>query len=327
MNFYCKKEAVRRMNQLGESGVPFIFVCSYDMTRCIVEPVSDIDSEELLYSFRGKTNESGECHNIEHPVMTAKYPSFEEYKKGFDIVQRNIADGNSSLVNYTCKVPIDINLSLKDIYNGSNALFKLWIKDMLVCFSPEIFVRINKNREISSYPMKGTIDATLPDAERLLMDNEKEINEHADVVKLISSDIAIVASDVHVKRYRYIDKIKTSKGCILETSSEVCGTLPEDYCSHIGDILFSQLPAGSITGAPKQNTVKIIEEAENYDRQFYTGVMGYFADGVMESGVMIRFIDNEDGQLYFKAGGGVTAMSDCMKEYEEVKEKVYVPVR
>lgn len=213
------------------------------------------------------------------------------------------------------------------MYHGSTALFKLWIKDMLVCFSPEIFVRINKDGEISSYPMKGTIDATLPNAERLLMDDEKEIREHADVVKLISDDIALVAKDVHTKRYRYIDKIKTSKGCILETSSEVCGQLPNDYCSHIGDILFSQLPAGSITGAPKENTVKIIDEAENYDRDFYTGVMGYFADGVMESGVMIRFIDNKDGQLCFKAGGGVTALSDCQREYDEVKEKVYVPVR
>ena len=327
MRFYSEKEAVRRMNQFGTSGVPFIFVCSYDKTRCIVEPVSNIDDSEMLFSFHGTSNHT-ECTSCGvKPVMTPHYPSFEEYKRGFDIVQDNIARGNSSLVNYTCRVPIDINLSLRDIYNGSSALFKLWIKDMLVCFSPEIFVRISKDGEISSYPMKGTIDATLPDAERLLMDDEKEIREHADVVKLISSDIALVADDVHVKRYRYIDKIKTSKGCILETSSEVCGQLPADYCSRIGDILFSQLPAGSITGAPKQNTVKIIEEAENYYRDFYTGVMGFFADGVMESGVMIRFIDNEDGQLCFKAGGGVTAMSDCQREYDEVKEKVYVPVR
>ena len=326
MKFYSEKEAVRRMNLLGESGVPFIFVCSYDKKRCIVEPVNEINPEELLFSFHGKSNHDVFRGSVPHPELTAHYPSFEEYKKGFDIVQEGIAAGASSLVNYTCRVPIDINLSLRDVYDGSSALFKLWIRDTLVCFSPEIFVRISKEGEISSYPMKGTIDATLPDAERLLMDDEKEIREHADVVKLISSDIALVAHDVHVRRYRYVDRIKTSKGCILETSSEVCGQLPSDYRSRIGDILFSQLPAGSITGAPKQSTVKIIEDAENYDRGFYTGVMGYFADGVMESGVMIRFIDSEDGSLFFKAGGGVTAMSQCQREYDEVKEKVYVPV-
>ena len=290
-------------------------------------PVSEINAGELMFSFNGTSNHGEFKGKVDSAVITARYPEFDDYRRGFDIVQQHIARGDSTLVNYTCRVPIDLNLSLKDVYNGSTALFKLWIKDMLVCFSPEIFVRINKEGEISSYPMKGTIDATLPDAEHLLMDNEKEIREHADVVKLISSDLSLVASNVHTRRYRYIDKIKTSKGCILETSSEVCGQLPADYCSHIGDILFSQLPAGSITGAPKQNTVKIIEEAEDYDRGFYTGVMGYFADGVMESGVMIRFIDEEDGKLYFKAGGGVTAMSDCQREYDEVKEKVYVPVR
>ncbi len=327
MEFKSEKEAVRLMNQYGREGVPFIFVCSYDKTRCIVEPVSNINRDEMLFSFHGHTNDDGCPHDIPQPVMTADYPSFKDYKRGFDIVQQNIEAGNSSLVNYTCRVPISIDLSLKDIYYGSSALFKLWIKDLLVCFSPEIFVRINKEGEISSYPMKGTIDATLPDAERLLMEDEKEIREHADVVKLISNDISLVASDVHTKRYRYIDKIKTSKGSILETSSEVCGQLPNNYCSRIGNILFSQLPAGSITGAPKSRTVRVIEEAENYYRDFYTGVMGWFADGVMESGVMIRFIDKKNGQLYFKAGGGVTAMSDCQREYEEVKEKVYVPVR
>lgn len=327
MKFKSEEDAVRLMNQLGHDGVPFIFVCSYDKTRCIVEPVNNINSDELLYSFHGHANDNGEIEKVEKPVMNACYPSFSDYKRGFDIVQQHIAEGDSTLVNYTCRVPIDINLSLKEIYNSSSALFKLWIKDTLVCFSPEIFVRINKEGEISSYPMKGTIDATLPDAERMLMDDEKEIREHADVVKLISNDISLVADNVHTKRYRYIDKIKTSKGCILETSSEVCGQLPNDYCSHIGDILFSQLPAGSITGAPKNKTVRIINEAESYYRDFYTGVMGWFADGVMESGVMIRFIDQKNGQLYFKAGGGITAMSDCQREYDEVKEKVYVPVR
>ena len=47
----------------------------------------------------------------------------------------------------------------------------------------------------------------------------------------------------------------------------------------------------------------------------------------MGSGVMIRFIDEHNGRKFFKAGGGITALSDCHREYEEVKEKVYVPIR
>lgn len=70
----------------------------------------------------------------------------------------------------------------------------------------------------------------------------------------------------------------------------------------------------------------IIHQAEPFDRGFYTGVMGLYRDGSLNSAVMIRFIDNENGHLFFKAGGGITAKSDWKKEYEEVIEKIYVPI-
>ena len=116
--------------------------------------------------------------------------------------------------------------------------------------------------------MKGTIDASLPDACRLLMDDRKEAAEHATIVDLIRNDLSMVSEQVTVTRYRYCDCLETNKGPILQTSSEICGVLPEDYLSHIGDILFRLLPAGSITGAPKPKTMEIIAEAENYERGF-----------------------------------------------------------
>ena len=63
---------------------------------------------------------------------------------------------------------------------------------------------------------------------------------------------------------------------ILQTSSEISGKLPTDYQKHIGNILDAMLPAGSITGAPKDKTMEIIHEAEGYDRGFYTGIMGIY---------------------------------------------------
>ena len=102
--------------------------------------------------------------------------------------------------------------------------------------------------------------------------------------------------------------------------------LPEDYTAHIGDILFRLLPAGSITGAPKPKTVEIIAEAEDYERGFYTGIMGHYADGQLDSAVMIRFIEQENGRLHFKAGGGITAKSRWESEYNEVIQKIYVPI-
>ena len=226
-----------------------------------------------------------------------------------------------------------------------------------VCFSPETFVRIKGGR-IYSYPMKGTLDASLPNAEKQLMEDQKEAAEHATIVDLIRNDLSRVAEDVRVDKYRYIDVLHTNKGDILQTSSEISGRLPEDYPHHLGEILDAQLPAGSITGAPKDKTMQIIQEAEGYDRGFYTGIMGIYDQGELNSAVMIRFIEEEtspvdfeaDGEknfkasegkgdeasegkrdeasrkLYFKAGGGITSKSNCRKEYEEVIQKIYLPI-
>ena len=226
-----------------------------------------------------------------------------------------------------------------------------------VCFSPETFVRIKGGR-IYSYPMKGTLDASLPNAEKQLMEDQKEAAEHATIVDLIRNDLSRVAEDVRVDKYRYIDVLHTNKGDILQTSSEISGRLPEDYPHHLGEILDVQLPAGSITGAPKDKTMQIIQEAEGYDRGFYTGIMGIYDQGELNSAVMIRFIEEEtspvdfeaDGEknfkasegkgdeasegkrdeasrkLYFKAGGGITSKSNCRKEYEEVIQKIYLPI-
>ena len=197
--------------------------------------------------------------------------------------------------------------------------------------------------------MKGTLDASLPDAEKQLMEDRKEAAEHATIVDLIRNDLSRVAENVRVDKYRYIDVLHTNKGDILQTSSEISGSLPEDYRQHLGEILDAQFPAGSITGAPKDKTMQIIHEAEGYDRGFYTGIMGIYDQGELNSAVMIRFIEEEnspvdfeaDGEknfkanegkepkesreLYFKAGGGITSKSDCRREYEEVIQKIYLP--
>ena len=87
--------------------------------------------------------------------------------------------------------------------------------------------------------------------------------------------------------------------------------------------------------------MQIIHEAEGYDRGFYTGIMGIYDQGELNSAVMIRFVEEETSpsktekgknsevsrELYFKAGGGITSKSDCRKEYEEVIQKIYLPIQ
>ena len=326
MQLYSRKESIERMNDLAGKGRPFLFVTDYRQEHSYVEEISEVDSDFCRYSFNGVTNVEKECEEYDGTLIwEVAPPALEEYRIAFDVVKDNIWAGNSYLTNLTCKVPVETNLTLEAIFRYSDAKYKLWLKDTLVCFSPEIFVRIEEGK-IKSFPMKGTIDASLPDARRLLMNDRKEAAEHATIVDLIRNDLSMVSEQVTVTRYRFCDCLETNKGPILQTSSEICGVLPEDYLSHIGDIVFRLLPAGSTTGAPKPKTMEIIAEAENYERGFYTGVMGYFDGRNLDSAVMIRFIEQENGHLYFKAGGGITSKSALESEYNEVIQKIYVPI-
>lgn len=322
------------MNQFGQHHRPFVFIINYLQDASYIEEVAAVDSTELLYNLNGFTNQATSTEKY-IPSFSAKpansiywqpsAESFYSYQRSFNIVRQNILAGNSFLTKLTCRTPVDTNLTLEDIYYHSKAIYKLWVKDTFTVFSPEIFVRIHQGK-ISSYPMKGTIDASIPSAAQLLMNDPKEAAEHATIVDLIRNDLSMVANQVSVSRYRYIDTLQTNQGAILQTSSEIQGVLPENYPEHLGELIFRLLPAGSITGAPKKKTMQIIREAETYDRGFYTGIMGY-SDGInLDSAVMIRFVEQEGEKMYFKSGGGITCQSDAESEYNEMKQKVYVPI-
>ena len=315
------------MNRLGFSGRPFIFVVDYKQEQVWIGETDAIDPEELLYDLNGFTNVIPETVVLpdKQVVWHTDPVSYEAYSRSFRIVSDHIHAGNSYLVNLTCATPVQTNLTLKEVFTCSHAPYKLWTKDRFVVFSPEIFVRI-EDGFIYSYPMKGTIDASLPDARARILADGKEEAEHATIVDLIRNDLSQVASEVTVARYRYIDELLTNRGRLLQVSSEIRGKLDGSWQASLGEILFSLLPAGSITGAPKKKTMEIIAEAETYDRGFYTGVTGYFDGRKLDSAVMIRFLEEQDGRLVFKSGGGITSRSDLQSEYNEMKQKVYVPI-
>lgn len=326
MNFYNREEARQRMNNLAMQGVPFLFIIDYEGKRAVVEPENEVDANELRYCFNGKGNATQTAYPANKDIEWGIEPPTEaEYQHSFNTVRNAMLAGNSYLANLTCRIGLRTNLSLPDLYNAAEARYRLWMKDKLVCFSPETFVKIAQG-EISSYPMKGTAEDLSPSSTEQLLANEKEAAEHATIVDLIRNDLSMVAYDVHVERYRYVERLNTHRGPLLQTSSEIKGRLMPHLMQRPGDVIFSQLPAGSITGAPKKKTVEVIAEAENYHRDFYTGVMGRWDNGELDSAVMIRFIDQCHGKLFFKAGGGITAKSNWKDEYHEVIEKVYAPI-
>lgn len=322
-----KAQAIDLMNKFGSIKRPFLFIIDFEGAQPQVIPIDEVQAQDILFDIQGMSNAiSLPASALSKKITFRKTPiSFAAYEKRFNKVLTNINFGNSYLLNLSAPTLVHTNLSLSEIFRHSKARYKLWFKDQWVVFSPEIFVQI-KNQRISSYPMKGTIDAALPNAEAEILADPKEMAEHTTIVDLIRNDLSKVAKQVHVEKYRYIDKLITSNKTLLQVSSKVVGELPDNYAQTIGNLLFELLPAGSISGAPKKKTLEVIKAAENYDRGYYTGIFGYFDGETLDSGVMIRFIENIAGQLYFKSGGGITTFSHAHAEYQELIDKVYVPI-
>ncbi|MGB6084263.1 aminodeoxychorismate synthase component I [Moheibacter sp.] len=315
----CGREIFEKMNELGSKRIPFLFLIDFLKTKGKIIPLNDFQNE-IQFEIQS------ENEKLKSEIQFKKYPiSFEEYQKQFQIVQENILLGNSYLTNLTCATPIEINLSLEEIYIYSQARYKLLWKENFVCFSPETFVKIQDGM-IYSYPMKGTIDASVENAEEKILNDPKEKAEHYTIVDLIRNDLSKVAKKVSVPKFRYLEEIKTNQKTLLQVSSEVRGELPDNFHEKLGDIFDELLPAGSISGAPKDKTVEIILEAEIYDRNFYTGVFGVFDGKNLDSAVMIRFIEQSQSGLIFKSGGGITHQSSAEDEYQEMIDKIYVPI-
>lgn len=318
-------EFFSRMNQFGAERLPFLFIIDFEMNKPVILPLSLVNEETVWYDIEGNSNAGSAESNQKAFPFEKKPVDFETYKKAFDRVVKNIHYGNSFLVNLTFPTEIKTNMGLKDIFLRSKAKYKLFFDDHFVVFSPEIFVEIIEGK-IYSYPMKGTIDAGIPNAREIILNDSKEQAEHATITDLIRNDLSRVATNVRVDKYRYIDTLKTNQKDLLQVSSKISGALPGDYHSQLGDIFLELLPAGSISGAPKTKTLEIIRNAEGQERGYFTGVFGIYDGENLKSAVMIRYIEQSGNQLFFRSGGGITASSNLDKEYEEMINKVYVPV-
>jgi para-aminobenzoate synthetase component I len=319
------EEVKQLMNEWGAQGIPYLFIIDLEQQKPLAFKLSDIDNTELLYEVQSKTNFLGGAKP--QSINFSKHPeSLEEYQAKFEKVSQHIRRGDTYLLNLTCRTPVSVDLALQDLFGITDAKYKLWLQDQFIVFSPETFVRI-ENGKIYSHPMKGTIAADVTDAERILLNDEKELAEHYTIVDLIRNDLSMVAEHVRVDKFRYIDRLQTNQRDLLQVSSIISGELPHDYHSHLGDIIFTLLPAGSVTGAPKKRTLEIIREVEGQDRGYYTGVFGIFDGKSLDSAVMIRFIEETPNGLIFRSGGGITVSSDAPSEYQEMIDKVYVPLR
>lgn len=323
------------LHELSTASVPYLFILDVEMKQPMLWTLDSIDPTEILYSTPLGSNIPVDQALDTVPIIEKiKKKAYHEYLDGFSVIHQGQLYGESFLANLTYPIDISLNTDLKQVLLYAKAPYRFWLKDHFCVFSPESFVRIKADGQISTYPMKGTILAKEPDAENSLLNNPKEAAEHLTVVDLLRNDLGSIASEVEVRKYRYLEHIHSESGDIIQASSEITAQLGINWKQKLAQTLQSMLPAGSISGAPKKRTMELIRQAEGEDRGYYTGILGFFDGKEFCSAVMIRFIEERAGGLSsqpllasprFRAGGGITIYSDPKEEYAELHAKIRIP--
>jgi len=109
--------------------------------------------------------------------------------------KEQIEYGNSFLLNLTFPSGIKTNYTLEEIFHSAKSPYKILWKDRFISFSPECFIKIKEDK-IFSYPMKGTIDASINNAREKILEDKKEEAEHYTIVDLIRNDLSMVSTKV-----------------------------------------------------------------------------------------------------------------------------------
>ena len=188
--------------------------------------------------------------------------------------------------------------------------------------SPEELVKL-EGRRATTCPIAGTRPRGLTAAEdaaneRDLVSDVKENAEHVMLVDLGRNDLGRVcetgsvkvASFAHVERYSHV----------MHLVSDVEGTLAPDKDGF--DLLRAAFPAGTLTGAPKIRAMELIAQYEKSPRGIYGGAAGYFSyTGDMDFAIVIRTLVKAGRTLTMRAGAGIVADSDPLKEYQETINK------
>lgn len=316
------KEKYAYINELAAQNVPFLCLMDFEGSEVRVWPLDEIDADQLGYHIGQYTNFTPGQQKQRIGQWEVSAPDYNQYQQRYAQVDHHLRRGDSFLLNLTATTQVKTDMSLRQLFEVSSARYKLWLKEEFVCFSPEPFVRIEEGI-IKSYPMKGTISAEIPNAEQVILDDEKELEEHVTIVDLIRNDLSQVAHNVVVESFRYTELVQTAQQDLWQVSSCVKGVLQKEL--GLGDVIQRLLPAGSISGAPKKRTVEIIKKVEQLPRGFFTGVVGIFDGTNFDSGVLIRFAEQNAKGLCYRSGGGITINSMPHKEYQEMIDKVYVP--
>ena len=254
---------------------------------------------------------------------------YKKYKKKINNKKNELYNGNAYQINYSIKKiykcfdsGFNTYLSLREFVEPPHGFYIKFKNYEILSFSPELFFE-TKNNTIYSYPMKGTRgrDANKEKDNQLkleLKNSSKDKAEHLMIVDLLRNDIGKISTygDVKVKNMFQIKSFKT----VHQMITCVKGKLKKDI--NEADIFSALFPGGSITGAPKESAMRIIDKLENYSRDLYTGSIGYINEkGNLKFNIAIRTMTLKNNEGIYPVGGGIVWDSQSEEEWQETKTK------
>jgi para-aminobenzoate synthetase component 1 len=255
----------------------------------------------------------------------------DKYIESIEAIKELIRSGDTYQTNLTQQITVQTSSSPSEIFSRVRrdhpAPFASFLRrndSIVVSASPERFLKI-ANGIISASPIKGTrargntpaADAALRNE---LLTSEKDRAENTMIVDLLRNDLGRVCEfgSVEVEKLCDLEEHPT----LFHLVSTITGKLRDGVS--FSDILKATFPCGSITGAPKIRTMKIIDELEPDNRGLSMGAIGIhvppqfgISDALFDMSVAIRTMTIRDGEAVFNVGGGITIESDPESEYDE----------
>lgn len=274
------------------------------------------------------------CHHAQLSVNLTQ----EQYMGKIARIKEYLYAGETYQVNFSQKFQTPYDGDAFELYQKITAInpspFPFFMETdnfAVISNSPERLLRCARNDNgdmiLQTRPIKGTMPRGKTKEEDVqnihkLLASEKERAELAMIVDLERNDLGKLCEigTVEVNEDRVIEKYSH----VIHTVSNVRGVLSQQYDWY--DALRALHPGGSITGAPKERTMEIIQELEGEPRGIYCGCAGYIdLSGECDFNILIRTLwlpkKENGGMLTFRSGGGIVVDSDPQKEYEETLHK------
>jgi para-aminobenzoate synthetase/4-amino-4-deoxychorismate lyase len=250
-----------------------------------------------------------------------------EYDAAVSTIRELIAAGDTYQVNYsfplTSSFSGDAYAWYRELCVAQGAPFSAYLdlgRFQVLSLSPELFFE-RRGDHVVTRPMKGTksrgrwLDEDREHAE-WLRQSPKDRAENVMIVDLLRNDLGkvSVAGSVRVSSLFDVERFET----VWQMTSTVESTLRPG--TNLVELMSALFPCGSVTGAPKIRTMRIIRELEPFARGVYTGTIGFLRPGgdcLFNVAIRTVVIDTQTNVATFNVGGGVTIDSTAAGEYEE----------